>query len=802
MPLPTSPIEITLSNGLKIVALDTPQATGITCMLNYQVSRLNESAENAGINMALLQILQHDNLGNQDCNLKMFVNYSAIIFSVKTGQLNQCFEHVAKTMAAPVLSEQTLKLVVQSHTSHRRTKQNYMADDWMPVEFNSTCHPIGWHFSPTLTPDSAARIDISQVKQWHQQYYSPGNARLIIAGNLKDLDVETLAKKHFDGVPRRPIAPALESQPPCAVDNRYVLHKVTSKPRLLLVLNMPGLSDAVADRSGHTLNILARLLGQKLSTLPSVSHGICLYEQHKSASLFRISVSASKYDQCLKELEADIQTLLDEIKLNALPADELETARQRELAKLVKSDDHQGLALEIGQLENYKIPFNQLNQRQHDLLSVTAEDIQRAARTYFSPQRTTVVHILPMQTPSLAATTKLTLSNGLKVIILENPRSTKVVCAMNYKVSNRDESTDNAGITTLLYGILVKDPHFVAARQFIFWNYNDFTQCIGTSDVDQLDTNFKSLAGIMSAPTLANESMRTVIESYLERRERNVLFTSNYATPESFDALTFPVSGYGNTEMTPASAAQIDLKQVQGWHQNFFTASNACLVVVGNVKASAVGALARKHFDALPNRTTISAPKVQELSEPGERRTTLRMNTKTPRLLVAFNVPGLIEGATHHSAATLQILSALFELNYEGLLPVSSGTCIFNQVKHAGLFRISLTAKQADQSLEELETALLQLIEACKSNGFPQEQLELARERAIEKTLSLSSDDERVAYHLFKLEDSQLPLTLLNQMQDNILAVSDEDIQRAASTWLTSRRMTVAHILPMQTSKP
>jgi zinc protease len=306
----------------------------------------------------------------------------------------------------------------------------------------------------------------------------------------------------------------------------------------------------------------------------------------------------------------------------------------------------------------------------------------------------------------------------------------------------------------------------------------------------------------MNAPTLANESMRTVIESYLERRERNVLFTSNYATPESFDALTFPVSGYGNTEMTHASAAQIDLKQVQGWHQNFFTASNACLVVVGNVKASAVEALARKHFDALPNRTTISAPKVQELSEPGERRTTLRMNTKTPRLLVAFNVPGLIEGATHHSAATLQILSALFELNYEGLLPVSSGACIFTQVKHAGLFRISLSAKQADQSLEELETALLQLIEACKSNGFPQEQLELARERAIEKTLSLASDDERVAYHLFKLEDSQLPLTLLNQMQDNILAVSDEDIQRAASTWLTSRRMTVAHILPMQTSKP
>jgi len=58
-----------------------------------------------------------------------------------------------------------------------------------------------------------------------------------------------------------------------------------------------------------------------------------------------------------------------------------------------------------------------------------------------------------------------------------------------------------------------------------------------------------------------------------------------------------------------------------------------------------------------------------------------------------------------------------------------------------------------------------------------------------------------VAYHLFQLEDSQLPLTLLDQKQDNLLAVSSEHIQRATSTWLTPERMTVAHILPMQAPK-
>ena len=611
MTLNTTPIETTLNNGLKIIVLELPQAAGVTCLINYNVSSRDESVENAGINMAFINTMSIDNYDNKFDRPRVlnYVNHTALNFSLNPDQLSQCFELNARMMTAPVLTESTLKRGIKSHLKYRADKRHFMSDDWIPVEFDSKCHPIGYTFAPTATPESAARIDITQMRQWHQRYYSPGNACLIVAGNVKADEVTHLAKQHFDVIPSRPKPPAQALQQPCELDRRHVLHKDTSRPRLLMVPYMAGMRDALADQSGGALSILSTLFEQKLRTLPSVSHGTCRYDQDKYVSLFSISVFASTPNQSLEVLEADIQTLWDEIKFNPLPADELEIARQRALATLVKSDDHEGLALELGRLENYRISFSALNQRQRDLLNVTAQDIQRIARTYFSPQRTTVVHILPLQTPSLATTTKLTLANGLKVITLENPRSTKVVCAMNYKVSKRDETTDNSGITTLLYGILVKDPHFVAARQFVFWNYNDFTQCIGTSDADQLETNFKSLAGIMSSPTLTDESMRQVIDTDLERRERNILFTSNYATPESFDALTFPVSGYGNPDMTPASAALIDLQQVQDWHQNFFTAGNACLVIVGNVKAAAVEALARKHFNALPCRTTTSVPK-------------------------------------------------------------------------------------------------------------------------------------------------------------------------------------------------
>ena len=74
----------------------------------------------------------------------------------------------------------------------------------------------------------------------------------------------------------------------------------------------------------------------------------------------------------------------------------------------------------------------------------------------------------------------------------------------------------------------------------------------------------------------------------------------------------------------------------------------------------------------------------------------------------------------------------------------------------------------------------------------------MVRRRAVTKIFRRETNDEAVAFDLFRLEDSQLPLTLLDQRYDRLLEVTNEDIQRAANTYFTPERMTVAHILPMQ----
>lgn len=801
----TTPIQTTLKNGLKIIVVENLEATGTTCLLSYNVSRRNESADNAGINFALLTTLQTDNYDNT-LNLNFSTcasdTYTLFKFSIKPEQLSQCFELNARMMSTPKLTKSTLQRTIDAHLNDRANKRHFTSDDSIPAEFDSLSHPIGNLYHPLVTPHSAGRIDIAHVKQWHQQFYAPGNACLIVTGNVKAKEVQRLAQHYFNTVLHRPEASTQDVQQIDELDkHHYVLHKATWKPRLLVVINTPKMHDGIANGSNAALYILSELIDQKLTHRLSASNGTTQYEPNKFASLFMVSVTASTRDQHLEAIEADFNTLIDELKFNSLPPEELKIARERVLARLTKSEDHKSVALEIGQLENFKIPFSYLDQRHEDLLNVTAKDVQHAAKTFFTPQRTTVVHILPMQAPIRPTPVVLTLDNGLKIITQENPQAERIVCSLNYKVSSRDETADNAGINRVLNNVLVEGDSFVEIEDFDVWHLSDFTQYSHITTLDNLNDNFKGLAKIMGAPTLTEKDIKKGIATELQLEEKNRFFTTDYSTPEAFDRLNYPISGYGNGSITSASAAHIDLKQVLEWHQHYYSPANACLVIVGNVKAQEIEKLAKQHFGAVPFRSTAPAKHVKELHEPGERRMTLRMDTETPRLLVAFNTQGMIGGAADKSAAALHIISLLFEQNYKASLPVSRGVCSFTQKKHAGLFRVSVTASNFDQSLEELEAALIELISQFKSNGVPLEAVEMAREQALANLVGREGNDGKMAYDLVQLENNQMPFTHIKQRQIDLEEVTLEEICRVATIYFTPQRMTVAHISPMQIAR-
>jgi len=397
-----------------------------------------------------------------------------------------------------------------------------------------------------------------------------------------------------------------------------------------------------------------------------------------------------------------------------------------------------------------------------------------------------------------------TLDNGMKIIVRENPLTTDVVCQLNYKVSYRNESVENTGITAALIDTLLKDnfgksPKVETENGSRAWLFDDFISYIQAISPDRLDQAFERYGKVMNSPVLTEESLNQAVERAKNLRDKNRFFTSDYDTPAEFKALTYPVSGYGNPQYpTPVSAAQIDLIQLQQWYQRFYSPDNATLIIVGNVNAEEVVRLAEQRFGAVPSRSTERTPDRQELHEPGRRHVVLHKDTKLPRLLVGFNLPGTIDTQYRKTVPTLEVLAAIIDQNITARLAVCGGKCFYTPLRYASLIRVSLTAMTCDQSLEGLEVELNKWLESLKTEVLSTGELDAARQQILDRWKSPQDQNNRLAYIFSHQEVNQLPLAELDQKHQELMDVTLADIQCAASTYFIPERMTVAHILPMQ----
>src|SRR5690606_11466856 len=87
---------------------------------------------------------------------------------------------------------------------------------------------------------------------------------------------------------------------------------------------------------------------------------------------------------------------LELLKREALPTGELQRVRAQLIDGAVfERVSSTAQATAIGTLEAVGLSWRLMERELEDLEAVTAEDIQRAARTYFTRTRLSVAHVLP-----------------------------------------------------------------------------------------------------------------------------------------------------------------------------------------------------------------------------------------------------------------------------------------------------------------------------------------------------------------------------------------------------------------------
>ena len=422
------------------------------------------------------------------------------------------------------------------------------------------------------------------------------------------------------------------------------------------------------------------------------------------------------------------------------------------------------------------------------------------------------------------ATHEFKLANGLKVIVREDHRAPVVVSQLWYKVGSSYETPGQTGLSHALEHMMFKGSRKLGpgeasrilrelgAEENAFTS-DDYTAYYQVLSRDRLAVAFELEADRLASLKLPADEFAREIEVIKEERRLRTDDKPSALAYERFKAMAYPASGYHTPTIGwMADLERMSVEELRAWYQAWYVPNNATLVVVGDVGKDEVQQLAEHYFGAIPQRPVPAAKAPRELAEPGERRIKLHVKTQLPSLLYGFNVPGLATAKDVREVHALRLISALLDGGYSGRLPtrlergeelVSGASSWYDAFARGdSLFILSATPNvQKGKTLEQVEAGLWRQLDDLKHNPPSAEELQRVRAQVIAGLVYERDSITSQATTIGELETVGLSWTLMDQDLAALEAVTAADIQKAAQTYFTPSRLSVAHVLPEETTR-
>lgn len=409
------------------------------------------------------------------------------------------------------------------------------------------------------------------------------------------------------------------------------------------------------------------------------------------------------------------------------------------------------------------------------------------------------------------------LDNGLDVLVREDHRAPVITVMVWFKAGSIDEAPYETGLAHVLEHMMFKGSKRLDAGEFsrtvarFGGSDNAFTSYDFTAYFQQYEASRLPLALELEAERLKNlkiddESFRRELQVVMEERRQRTDDKPTALAWEKFQAVARPGTGYAHPIIGwRDQLAQLQPEQARSWYQRFYVPGNATLVIAGDVTPEQVRPLVEKFFADLPQGETPPRPETTLNPPPGERRLTLRLPVRVPALYMSYNVPSLTTADHQDDFYALTMLggvldggiSARMESNLVRGQRVAAGVGAGYDGLQRGNGTFTITATpNPEVSLDALEAAIKAEIEKIAQQ--PPSEAEMDRVRAGVLASQIYQRDSVMgqAMELGTLSVLGLDWRLAQQFDDNLEAVTPEQVQQAARDWLVAERSAVAHVIP------
>ena len=425
--------------------------------------------------------------------------------------------------------------------------------------------------------------------------------------------------------------------------------------------------------------------------------------------------------------------------------------------------------------------------------------------------------LLPIS--SLAASVQeFSLDNGLKLIVQEDHRSPVVVSQVWYKAGSIDEVNGKTGVAHVLEHMMFKGTKKVKAGQFsrliaaAGGKENAFTSSDYTCYFQQLEKSQLPLAFELEADRMANlqltkEEFDKEIKVVMEERRWRTDDKPQSLVYEAFQGAVYrahpysrPVIGFMN------DLENMSYEDAREWYTLWYAPNNATVVVVGDVQASDVYKLAKRHFAKLAaKKLPVRKPQV-EPAQLGERRVLVKASAKQAYLLMGYHVPALQDADKDWQPYALEVLAGVLSGNPAARLTQSlvrdTRLAVDVSAAYDIMSRGRLSVFELDgtpsvgKTVRELEVALLQQIEKIKQAGVSAEELDRVKAAVIAADVYQRDSMFYQAMQIGTVESIGFSWKILDDYPRKLRAVTAEQVQAVAKQYLNADNLTIATLDP------
>lgn len=406
------------------------------------------------------------------------------------------------------------------------------------------------------------------------------------------------------------------------------------------------------------------------------------------------------------------------------------------------------------------------------------------------------------------------LENGLKVLLLEEPKAPLVTVQVWYRLGSRNEVQGRTGLSHLLEHMMSKGTARYGPQQFsrIIQRYggedNAFTSDDSTGYVAKLPADRVELALELEADRMANllldpQEVETEKKVVLEERRLTTEDDPISALAEEVLAAAFKSHPYGQPTIGFASDIEgLTREDLLDHYRTYYVPNNAVLVVVGDVKTPELLARIRLHFGKIPRGPDPPKVRAREPAQQGERRVYLRKEVELPFVYMAFHVPNL----THPDSYALMVLEVLLSggqsarlyrsLVYERQLALSAEASYERVTWDPHLFSCYASVMPG-RTTEEVEKALTEEIEKLKREPISDRELQKAKNQ-LETAFLLGQDSILDSAEELASYEMAASWKLWGDYLAGVRSVTKDDLLRVARRYLDEDNRTVGILVPLK----